>query len=121
MCKERSQVFGSSRCQECSSYYIFLLIPLALAGVVLVVFMLLFSMTVATGTIHGLIFYVNILTANHSLFLPFVTPNFLTVFISWLNLDLGIETCFYTGMDYYGKFLLQLAIPTMYLYLLVPL
>ena len=118
MCKDLSLVFGSSRCQECSSYYIFLLIPFALAGIVLVAFILLFNMTVATGTIHGLIFYANILTANRSLFLPFVTPNFLTVFVSWLNLDLGIETCFYNGMDSYGKFLLQQVFPT-YVFVLI--
>ena len=118
MCKDLSLVFGSSRCQECSSYYIFLLIPFALAGIALVVFILLFNMTVATGTIHGLIFYANILTANRSLFLRFVTPNFLTVFVSWLNLDLGIETCFYDGMDSYSKFLLQLAFPT-YVFVLI--
>ena len=118
MCKQLSLVFGSSRCQECSSYYIFLLIPFSQAGIALVVFILLFNMTVATGTIHGLIVYANILTANHSLFLPFVTPNFLTVFISWLNLDLGIETYFYNGMDSYSKFLLQLAFPA-YVFVLI--
>ena len=118
MCKDLSLVFGSSRCQECSSYYIFMLIPFAVAGIALVVFILLFNMTVATGTIHGLIFYANILTANRSLFLPFVTPNVLTVFVSWLNLDLGIETCFYNRMDSYGKFLLQLAFPT-YVFVLI--
>ena len=119
MCQENlSLVFGSSRCQECSSYYIFLLMPFALAGIALVAFILLLNMTVATGTIHGLIFYANIFTASYSLFLPFATPNFLTVFVSWLNLDLGIETCFYDGMDSYGKFLLQLAFPT-YLFVLI--
>ena len=90
ICKDHSLVFGSSRCQECSSYYIFLLIPFALAGIALVAFILLLNMTVATGTIQGLIFYPNILTANQSLFLPFANSNFLTVFISWLKLDLGI-------------------------------
>ena len=118
MCKDLSLVFGSLRCQKCSNYYIFLLIPFALAGIALVAFILLFNMTVATGTIHGLIFYANILTANHSVFVPFATPNFLTVFISWLNLNLGIETCFYDGMDSYGKFLLQLAFPT-YVFVLI--
>ena len=118
MCKGLSLVFGSSRCENCSHYYIFLLIPFALAGIALVTVILLLNMTVATGTIHGLIFYANILTANYSLFLPFVTPNFLTVFISWFNLHLGVETCFYNGMDSYGKFLLQLAFPT-YVFILV--
>ena len=113
MCGENlSLAFGSSRCQEYSNNYLSLLIPFALAGIILVVFILLFNMTVAEGTIHGLIFYANILTANRSLFLPFATPNFLTVFISWLNLDLGIDTCFHKGMESYGKFLLQLAFPT---------
>ena len=119
MCQEDlSLVFGSSRCKECSDTYISLLIPFALAGIALVVFILLLNLTIATGTIHGLIFYANILTANHSLFLPPSTSNFLTVFISWLNLDLGIETCFYDGMDSYGKFLLQLAFPT-YVFVLI--
>ena len=118
-CKENlSLVFGSSRCQECSDGFISLLIPFTLAGIALVAFVLLLNLTVATGTIHGLILYANILTANHSLFLPPSTSNFLTVFISWLNLDLGIETCFYNGMDSYGKFLLQLTFPT-YVFVLI--
>ena len=35
----------------------------------------------------------------------------LRVFISFLNLDLGIETCFYNGMDSYTKIWLQLFFP----------
>ena len=93
MCKDLILVFGSSCCHECSSYNIFRIIPFALAGIALVALILLqnLNILVASGTIHGLIFYVNILTANQSLFLPFVTPNFLTIFISWLNLDLGLK------------------------------
>ena len=115
MCKENlSLVFGSSRCQECSDNYISLLIPFAVSGIALVAFILLLNLTVATGTIHGLIFYANIVRADHSLFIPFATSTVLpsTAFMSWLNLDLGIEACFYNGMDSYGKFLLQLAFPT---------
>ena len=113
-----SLVFASSNCQQCSNYYLFLLLPFAVAGIALVTFILMLNMTVATGTIHGLIFYANILAANQSIFLPFDTSNFLTVFISWLNLDIGIETCFYNGMDSYAKFLLQLVFPT-YVFLLI--
>ena len=119
MCQEDlSLVFGSSRCKECSDNYISFLVLFALAGIALVVFILLLNLTVATGTIHGLIFYANILSANHSLFLPLSTSNFLTVFISLLNQDLWIETCSYDGMDSYGKFLLQLSFPT-YLFVLI--
>ena len=113
-----SLVFASSECQQCSNYYLFLLLPFAVAGIALVAFILILNMTVATGTIHGLIFYANVLAANHSIFLPFDTPNFLTVFISWLNLDLGIQTCFYSGMDSYGKAMLQLVFPV-YVFLLI--
>ena len=113
-----SLVFASSECQQCSNYYLFLLLPFAVAGIALVAFILILNMTVATGTIHGLIFYANILAANRSIFSPFDTPNFLTVFISWLNLDLGIQTCFYSGMDSYGKAMLQLVFP-IYVFLLI--
>ena len=113
-----SLVFASSECLQCSNYHLFLLLPFAVAGIALVAFILILNMTVATGTIHGLIFYANILAANRSIFLPFDTPNFLTVFISWLNLDLGIQTCFYSGMDSYGKAMLQLVFPV-YVFLLI--
>ena len=35
----------------------------------------------------------------------------LSVFIAWVNLDFGVETCFYPGMDTYQKVWLQLAFP----------
>ena len=35
----------------------------------------------------------------------------LSTFISWINLDLGIETCFYNGMDMYAKAWLQFLFP----------
>ena len=113
-----SLVFASSQCQQCSNYYLILLLPFALAGVALVAFILMLNMTVAKGTIHGLIFYANILAANQPIFQPFHEQNILTVFISWLNLDLGIKTCFYSGMNSYGKLMLQLVFP-MYVFLLI--
>ena len=116
--QELSLVFTSSQCQQCSNYYLFLLLPFALAGIALVAFILVLNMTVAKGTIHGLIFYANILAANQPIFLPFNEQNILTVFISWLSLDLGIKTCFYPGMDSYGKLMLQLVFP-MYVFLLI--
>ena len=105
-----SLVFGSSRCVQCSNNYLALLIVFAVAGVALVVFILLLNLTVAIGTIHGLILYANIIAANSAVFLP--SDSGLRFFISWINLDLGIETCFYDGMDSYAKVLLQLVFPT---------
>ena len=76
------------------------------------------NLTVSTGTINGLIFYANIIRANTVTFFPGRSANtFLSWFIAWLNLDLGIETCFYDGLDSYAKTWLQFAFPT-YIWLL---
>ena len=48
------------------------------------------------------------------------STNCLSVFIAWLNLDFGIETCFYDGMDAYSKTWLQFVFPT-YVWVLVGL
>ena len=42
----------------------------------------------------------------------------LTVFIAWMNLDLGIETCFYNGMTAYAQTWLQFAFP-IYIWILI--
>ena len=107
-----SMVFGSSRCIECTNLHIIITIIVILVGVVLVVLMYLLNLTVTNGTISGIIFYANILSINDSVFL--LNDNVfksLKVFISFVNLDLGIETCFYNGMDSYAKMWLQLFFP----------
>ena len=106
-----SLALGTSRCLQCSDSYLALLVPFAIAGVALVVFLLVLKMTVSTGTINGLIFFANIVAANQAIFFPPGSSNVLTVFIAWLNLDLGIETCFYDGMDEYARIWLQFAFP----------
>ena len=115
-----SQVFGTSRCVECSSIMLLAIIPgVAIAGVVLVLFLMLFNLTVAVGTIGGLVFYANIIRAAHSVFFPpEINTSFLSIFVAWLNLDLGIETCFYSSLDAYTKTWLQFAFP-LYIWLLV--
>ena len=106
-----SVVFGSSKCLKCSNSYLSLLIAFALAGIVLVVFLLMLKLTVAVGTINGLIFYANIVSVNRAELFTSGETNILTVFIAWVNLDLGIETCFFDGMDAYSKAWLQYAFP----------
>ena len=59
------------------------------------------DITVSSGFINSLIFYSNIVKVNEHIFLPHRTTNPITLFISWFNLDLGIETCFYDGLDAY--------------------
>ena len=111
-CKENfSFILGGSQCRECSNEYLALLIPFALAGVALVILLFVLNLTVATGTIHGLIFYANIIAANHQIFFSLDSTIAARIFIAWLNLDLGIDTCFYHGMDAYCKLWLQFVFP----------
>ena len=115
-----SLAVGSSRCLSCANKFLSLLIPFFLAGIFLVVFLFISKVTVAAGTINGLIFYANIVTANQSVFFLTIGTNVLTVFIAWLNLDVGFETCFYDGMNVYSKTWLQFVFP-LYIWLLVGL
>ena len=118
-CKEGlSLVLGSSQCKRCSNNYLCLLIPFALAGVLLVILLFLLNLTVAAGTLQGLIFYANTVAANHHIFLPQSSTNPASIFIAWLNLDLGIQTCFYNGMDAYAKTWLDLVFPV-YIWVIV--
>ncbi len=112
-----SLVFTTSRCERCSDIYLLLITLFALADILLVVLILVLNITIATGNMHGLIFYANIVAANRVIFPPSLN-NLLSVFISWVNLDLGIETCFYDGMNSQAKVLLQLVFPA-YLFLLM--
>ena len=116
-----SLMLGSSRCHVCHNTYLSLLLPFAAAGIALVVFLSILRLTVATGMINSVILYANFVQINRSIFLPTdSTRNILTVFIAWLNLDLGLETCFYDGMTAYAQTWLQFAFP-LYLWMLMGL
>ena len=110
-----SAVLGSSNCLECTHFSLFLILAFAFAGILLVVVLFALNLTVAEGTIHGLLFYANIVQANADTIFPSehttVYLGILKTFIAWINLDLGIETCFYNGMDALAKALLQFAFP----------
>ena len=106
-----STVFGSSHCKQCSNVYLLLIIPIAIAGIVLVIMLFTFNLSVTNGIINTLIFYVNIISINYLQFCYDSNSPDCTI-LSLLNLDLGIETCFYDGMDGYTKMCLQLVFPT---------
>ena len=86
------------------------------AGLALVVSLIVLNLTVTTGTINGLIFYVNIIHTHH--IISNTSKSFLSTFIAWLNLDLGIESCLYTGFNSYAEIWLQFCFP-LYIWLLM--
>ncbi len=57
-----SLVLATSHRKECSNLNLLLLIPFALAGILLIALTL--NITVTTGNIHGLIFYANVVASN---------------------------------------------------------
>ena len=107
-----STVFSSHHCQGCSNVYLLLIIPIAVAGAMLVLLLFLFNLTVTDGIINAFTFYANVININSIMFFPNHHGTFpLHTIISLANLDLGIQTCFYNGMDDYAKVWLQLAFP----------
>ena len=118
VCMENfSLAIGSSRCIECpNSHNVVLLLAFAAAGIFLVFFILAINLTVTQGLINGLIFYANIVWAYKLILFPSEIQNnhwlvFLQVFVAWLNLDFGIESCFFVGLDAYWKTWLQFLFP----------
>ena len=117
--QDLSTIFGSFDCQQCSNVYLFLIILIAASGILLVIIMLVLNMTVSEGTITPFILYVNILSIHNVPLYPshlLVKP--LYVFVSLTNLNLGIKTCFYNGMDDYAKAWLQFSF-TVYLIVII--
>ena len=112
-CKEDlSLSLASSRCVPCHTHWpAVILLAAAIAGILLVTALLALNMTVSVGLINGFIFYANIVSAGSAIFFPSSEPSFPSVFVAWLNLDIGIDVCFIDGLDAYAKTWLQLAFP----------
>ena len=125
-----SIVFGTPRCIDCRSHTLWstfgMLLAFAVAGVVLVIFLLVSNFTVTQGTINGFILYANIIEACQDTYFPLRVMKdaqvyrFLRGFIAWLNLDIGIEVCFFNGMKTFHKTLLQFVFP-IYIWLITGL
>ena len=115
LCKPgRSLSLGSSHCLPCSRNwpinFVLILFAALVSGIALVAIIMILNLTVAIGTLNGLIFYANIIDSSKSIFYVPSCKAY-SVLISWLNLDIGFDVCFYEGLDTYWKTWLQLAFP----------
>ena len=115
-CKEDlSLSLASSRCVPChthwSAVFVVILLAAVIAGILLVTALLALKMTVSVGLINGFIFYANIVSAGSAVFFPSSEPSFPSIFVAWLNLDIGIDVCFFDGLDAYIKTWIQLLFP----------
>ena len=109
-----STVLGTNNCLVCSNAYLALLIPFSFAGAFLVFVLFTCQRYGSIPSLNGLLVYANVLH-QYTIRLDFDSGSKITryphVFIAWLNLDLGVETCFFNGMDAYSKHYLRLCFP----------
>ena len=116
---------GNSKCIKCPQNWhkllAIIIVISIVAGILLVILLLVLNLTVAIGTINAIVFYTNIIFANRSIFFNHwqLQFTFVPVFVSWLNMNIGFDICFYDGMDAYVKTWLQLAFPVYIFFLVV--
>ena len=79
----------------------------AASGILLILFLIGCNFTISEGTINGLFFYAHVVHRNSDSFFPTSSIRnnniIFRLFIAWLNLDLGLEVCFYKSMTQYQK------------------
>ena len=114
---------GSSKCMECKESKLYggiigFIILEAVGGILLVSVLLFLNITVAVGTINGIILYANIIGANSSVFLQYLGQSFPTIFVAWLNLDTGFDICISERNDAYVKAWLELLFPV-YIFVII--
>ena len=106
-----SVMLGTNGCGECYWPSILLLLIFAMLGILLVVLLIILNLTVSVGTINGLIFYANIVKIEEDYLFPHNPVQVLSLFISWINLDFGINICFAPVLTGYIKTWLQFVFP----------
>ena len=118
-----SLLIGSNKCGKCNNKYMYFITAgwialFAVMGILLVVLLIALNLTVSVGTLNGLLFYANIVKLYEPVFSTQGAVPVLSQLVSWINLDIGIEACFYNGMGAYAKEWLQLAFP-LYLWVII--
>ena len=122
-----SLAIGSSHCLNCTDdNNVALVLVFATAGPLLYMVIAALDLTITRGSINGLIFYANIVWVYQTIVFTSSSDNAINtrhylysfkVFIAWLNLDFGIETCFFRGLDSFWKSLLQYIFPLYILFI----
>ena len=105
-----SRALGTNRCKKCTNNaFLALILFFAAAGFLVVGLVALLKVTISEGFLNGMLLYSHILTD----FIFDLAPNNLYLFLplTFLNLELGIETCLYNGMTALVYTALQLAFP----------
>ena len=96
-CKEGlSLALGTSKYIPCTNYWLLLLVDFAVAGAALVFLLVICNlMHIHWRNNQWSHLYANLVQISRAIYIPTQkhSNDFLEVFIAWLNLDLGIQTC----------------------------
>ena len=118
-CKEGlSLTLATSRCIECSNRGLALFLGYLIAAFGLVLVLFTFDLTISCGTLSGLIFYGNLVDTHQAVYFSPGEYNIITVFISWLNLNSGVNICLYNGLNNYARIWLGFIFP-LYIWVIV--
>ena len=116
--KGYSLVLGSNRCMKCSNGFIALIIAFGAAGIVLVVAVSILRISFSGGYLNGILFYCHIVNAVTIALAPKFKVNHAFVPIALLSLNLGFETCLYSGLSSLMRAFLRFLFPA-YLFMLM--
>ena len=114
--ESKSLAIASNKCITCIqnrySYLPLLVLGILAMTVIVLIFMLCLNTTITEGTISGLLFYASIFSINRETLLR-ATKNysFLPSLISWLNLDIGLNACFFHGFNAFWQAVFNFSIP----------
>ena len=112
-----SVVFGSGDCYKCSNKSLWTILLYTVAGPLLIYLLYSLRLTLTTGTLNGIIFYAQAANVGVLEVLLLYTDHhhalsrFISIFLSFLNLNLGFPLCFYDGMNELWKTGLSLVFP----------
>ena len=118
-CKPNFSIkFGTTDCGICSDYWLFSILLYMVAGILIVFLLFLLDLNISDGPLGTVLFYAQLFSINIGFLVASNDTKFATVFIAFLNLELGFPLCFYSGMTTLGKLGLQFVFPV-YLWILV--
>lgn len=113
-----SIVFGSNRCKKCSNKFISLILAFGAAGILLILLISIFNITLSEGYLNGVLFYCHVVNVFATVLFPNARFSSVTIPMALLSLNLGFEVCFYNGMTSLIRVFLQLVFPV-YLFILM--
>ena len=113
-----SAVFGSNQCMKCTDSTLGLLVLFAAAGIGIIAVISFLHISISEGYINGLLFYASVVSTYEIHITGHFSARKVFIPIYLLNLDIGIETCFYDGMTALDRAGLGLVFPA-YLFILM--